>query len=912
MTKCAACDADISETSRFCSSCGASVNSDAFATRTVMTPNPAAASPAPARSSGSNGSPSPRTAFSSARATSRFEPGALLAGRYRIVALLGRGGMGEVYRADDLTLEQPVALKFLPDEVAGNESNLARFRNEVRVARQVSHPNVCRVYDVGQIDKQVFLSMEYVDGEDLASLIRRIGRLPADKGVEIARKLCAGLAAAHEKGVLHRDLKPSNVMLDGRGQVLLTDFGLATVAEQVSAAEIRNGTPAYMAPEQLSGKEVTVQSDIYALGLVLYEIFTGKRPFEASSLAELMRAQSETTPTSLTSLVRDLDPAVERVILRCLDPEPSRRPPTALAVAAALPGGDPLAAALAAGETPSPKMVAAAGQGVGLAPGIAISLLAAALVSLTGFYLLEAHRSALEKLPTPYSGEILAQKARDIVRNLGFTDPAADDFYAFEWNTSLIDYAETHDRPAPDWNRLLAQRPAPLQFGYRRSPQPLTALGFRSDLLTPGVVDRSDPPLITSGMIDLTLDPQGRLLRIERAQEQLQKPASNVQQIDWKPLFDAAGLDQSKFQSAEPLWTWLATSDTRVAWTGTWPESERPLRVEAASLRGNPVAFSLIGPWTKPRRMPSDSNSGRQLQLILFAMLALVIIIGGGWLASRNLSQGRGDREGAWKLACWVAAIMMGVWLTEAHFTVSIGTFGMFLVALASAIFYAYTIYVMYIALEPHLRRRWPRTLISWTAILNGQWRDPIVGRDVLIGIVCGLGIDFMAQGVDALALGSNVSPHTRSLDVLQGLRSTLGILFEDVPRGMRGFLLFFLVLFLLRAILRNQWLAVAAFIAIFSLQDLLVSHHPVIDGAENLVSYAAIALVAWRFGLLAIAMLFWSTDLIENMQATLHGGAWYLGETLFLVLCIVALAAWACYTSMAGQKLWKTNLLET
>src|SRR5579862_277674 len=199
----------------------------------------------------------------------RFAPGAIVAGRYRIVALLGRGGMGEVYRADDLTLEQPVALKFLPQEVSGNESNLTRFRNEVRVARQVSHPNVCRVYDVGEIDGQVFLSMEYVDGEDLASLIRRIGRLPAGKGVEVARKLCAGLAAAHEKGVLHRDLKPSNIMLDGRGQVLLTDFGLAAVAEQMSAAEIRNGTPAYMAPEQLAGKEVTVRSDIYSLGLVL-------------------------------------------------------------------------------------------------------------------------------------------------------------------------------------------------------------------------------------------------------------------------------------------------------------------------------------------------------------------------------------------------------------------------------------------------------------------------------------------------------------------------------------------------------------------------------------------------------------------------------------------------------------------
>src|SRR5438105_8083825 len=119
--------------------------------------------------------------------------------------------------------------------------------------------------------------MEYVDGEDLASLLRRIGRLPEDQALDIARQLCAGLAAAHAKGVLHRDLKPANIMLDGRGQVVITDFGLAGLAEQIQGADIRSGTPAYMAPEQLAGKEVNARSDIYALGLVLYEIFTGRR-----------------------------------------------------------------------------------------------------------------------------------------------------------------------------------------------------------------------------------------------------------------------------------------------------------------------------------------------------------------------------------------------------------------------------------------------------------------------------------------------------------------------------------------------------------------------------------------------------------------------------------------------------------
>src|SRR3954469_11463312 len=205
---------------------------------------------------------------------SRFPPGTLFAGRFRIVAPLGRGGMGEVYRADDLRLGQTVALKLLPDALAPDAGRLAQFHNEVRVARTIAHRNVCRTYDIGDADGRPFMTMEYVDGEDLASLLRRIGRFPQEKALEVARQICAGVAAAHERGVLHRDLKPANVMIDGEGHVRLTDFGLAMIAtagsdpKSGSDPDIRAGTPAYMAPEQLAGREVTSRSDIYGLGLI--------------------------------------------------------------------------------------------------------------------------------------------------------------------------------------------------------------------------------------------------------------------------------------------------------------------------------------------------------------------------------------------------------------------------------------------------------------------------------------------------------------------------------------------------------------------------------------------------------------------------------------------------------------------
>src|SRR5690349_1847109 len=297
----------------------------------------------------------------------RFPAGTVLAGRYRVLGLLGQGGMGEVYRAYDLILNQAVALKFLP-QAQMSEAALARFRNEVRIARQVSHPNVCRVYDIGYVEGLHFISMEYLDGEDLGSLLRRIGRLPQDKAIEFTRKICAGLSAAHERGVLHRDLKPSNIMIDGRGHVRITDFGLAALAQEIALGDIRSGTPAYMSPEQKAGREVTVRSDIYSLGLVLHEMFTGRK-----------RGDSQSSPSEI---VKDLDPAIERVMLRCLEDDPKRRPQSALNVAMALPGGDPIAAALAAGETPSPEMVAASTEKEGLSPRTAWLCLAAAIISI--------------------------------------------------------------------------------------------------------------------------------------------------------------------------------------------------------------------------------------------------------------------------------------------------------------------------------------------------------------------------------------------------------------------------------------------------------------------------------------------------------------------------------------------------
>jgi len=835
----------------------------------------------------------------------------LLAGRYRIVALLGRGGMGEVYRAHDLMLGQEVALKFLPEVAASNPAALARFYNEVRIARQVSHANVCRVYDLGEVDGQPYLSMEYVDGEDLGSLLRRIGRLPSDKAIEIARQLCAGLAAAHAKGVLHRDLKPANVMLNGRGHVVVTDFGLAALADEIPGEEIRNGTPAYMAPEQLAGKEVTVQSDIYSLGLVLYEVFTGKRAFEASTLAELVRLHTETTPLSPSSLVKELDPAVESAILRCLDPEPSNRPSSALAVAARLPGGDPLAAALAAGETPSPQVVAASGSTAALPWKIGLPALALAIAGLAVFAILIATSSMIEKAQLPKPPEVLADKARELIQRLGYTDPPRDFAYAFDDDQDFLNAVEKADRPLPNWDEIARSRPSPFKFWYRQSPEPMLAVGLRNELLIPGEIQENDPKPTMSGMIDVQLDPEGRLTYFQALPPEREDPPGQTPPPDWNALFVAAGLDISKFQPEVPMWASLAASDVRQAWSGQWPGyRNRPLHVEAATWHGRPVFFSLSGPWNRSARMPSSkaAGAGDLATRILLTVILFVPILAAVFMARWNFVRGKGDRPGAMRLAILIGSLHIALWMFLAHFS-SVGNFILLLVlGISTTLFWSGAVWVLYLAIEPYVRRYWPQAIVSWTRALTGRWRDPLVGRDVLYGVMLGIlvcdiyGLRFHLEG------HFGAPPANPATDYLGSARMALGAWLRNVPGSITFTLLVFLLLFLLRVSLRKSWLAATGFVLLFTAFKSVSSDYPGVEWPMQAILYTALAAGALRFGLVALAAALFTAETALNIPITLNPSAWYFPNASLALATIAALAIWGFYTATAGQSPFKND----
>jgi len=903
--RCDSCGTDNPARGRVCSSCGQLLVSDALAT--FSSPEPA---PRPAPSPGASASPS-RSSPTSGQ-DGRFAPGTVLAGRYRIVALLGRGGMGEVYRADDLTLGQRVALKFLPLVTSGGEEMLARLRGEVRIARRVSHPNVCRVYDVGEAEGVHFLCMEYVDGEDLASLLRRIGRLPTDKAAEVARGVCAGLAAAHEKGVLHRDLKPANVMLDGQGQVLLTDFGLAALADQVAGTDLRSGTPAYMSPEQLENSEVTARSDIYALGLLLYEIFTGKRAFEARTLAEAARSRREGTPPNPSSLVTDLPATLDRVILRCLERDPANRPPSALAVAQALPGGDPLAAALAAGETPAPQVVAAAGSMTGLSRGAAAAGMGAVIVGLALVWAMSVGGSGLSALGLESSPEVLTQKARETLRRLGYEATPMDTAQGLTFDTDFMRYVESNDKPRPDWRTVLSGRPSPLSFWYRSSPHSMTVLGFMDDTLTPGIVTPDDPAPTLSGMTSVHLDPQGRLTYLQVIPQEKEEATPPYPAPDWAPLFAAADLDVARLQPAAPVWVSLAASDVRAAWTGAWPGSIRHLRVEAAAWHGKPVFFALTGPWTRASRMqPSEQTSGEKARDILGIAVLLSMLAAAALLARLNYSRGRGDRLGAVRLGSLVFLLGLALWLCRGHFVTGGALFAILIAAVANSLFFAGFTWVMYVALEPYVRRHWPQTIISWSRLLAGRLRDPLAGRDMLFGVLFGLVWALTYHALFRLQGTLGAPPYLGSTDFLLGGRRMLGHGLMHGLYSIRGALTLFFLLFLLRALLRRQWLAAVAFVLLFTSLKVLGSDHPGVEAPVQVMIYSIAVIVVLRFGLVSLAAGLLVADLLLNAPVANSLSTWYAGSTVFLFASILGLAAWGAYTSLAGQPLWKGDLFE-
>lgn len=870
--RCPSCSADVAPGQSSCPSCGTAFSSQP--TLSIQT-TPAGATAAPQAKD-----------VAAPRAGTEFVPGTILAGRYRIVARIGRGGMGEVYRADDLRLGQTVALKFLPQSMSGDPAALSRVDHEVSIARRIAHPNVCRVFDIAESGRGTFITMEFIDGEDLASLLRRIGRLPPDKGLQIAHQLCAGIAAAHELGVIHRDLKPSNVMLDGRGKVRITDFGLAVVAHELGEQDAYAGTPDYMAPEQLAGGTVTFRSDVYALGLILYEVFTGIPAFGSSG--GLLRQRAQKTPVRPSSVVKGLDPAIERVVLRCLEQNPQARPASAIEISAALPGGDRLRAGIAAGETPTPETVAAAGAPVFVSTARAFALLALVLVSMAATVVLAGFGTAVGLSPADKPPDFLVERARAIIARFGYHQPAGDDASWFAMNRDYF------SGPARRVNQLVG---GPVKFVYRQSSRPMVPMDYF------GMVSEDDPRPVPGDFL-VVLDARSHLLEFV-AQPSVGAKAPIA--ANWNLMLEEAGIPLDRVSERDIDWVPPVPYEFRRTWQAA--DSGLAYDITAASFNGQPVYFRVAPAGSKPGA--AVVTRSQRLRGLSFLSAVAVLAIGGMYLARRNLRRGRGDRKGALRIAGFIFASGFLTWLFSAHHVAAGGDeYNMFIGGCGQALYVAAFMWVLYLALEPYVRRRWPEMLISWTRVLSGDLRDTRVGRDILMGAAAGgllAAVHLSVTALPAWANIANIAPATSSVWSMRGASAFVSAISWQAMIAVQDALACIGLLLLATVVMRHFRVAL-----VFT----VVALGFVVLPADNLAIAVPAALVAavtvffllFRFGLLSIVVTLFFFDMLKRTPLTFDFSRWYVWRSMFALAVLTSVAVFAFVAVLGGRPIFNAD----
>ena len=308
---------------------------------------------------------------------------------------------------------------------------------------------------------------------------------------------------------------------------------------------------------------------------------------------------------------------------------------------------------------------------------------------------------------------------------------------------------------------------------------------------------------------------------------------------------------------------------------------------------------------------PHEVTPGEKAAGIFFVCLVFVIIFGAAFLARSNVKRGRVDRRGAFRLAFFVFCASMALWLCRSHIGFAAGIFGSFITATSTALFMAGTIWVLYLAVEPYVRRNWHQALISWTRLSSGQWRDPLVGRDVLFGIVLGIVWSLIYEVRFLVAERLGLAPALMGTEYLLGARAALSAWVAQIPNSVQATLIFFFMIFLLRVVFRKQWLAAAIFTLIFTLLKLAGSNNPMVDVPAQLTIYAIAAVVVVRFGLIALSAGIFTANILLNIPVTTNVAEWYAASAAVALLGILALAVWAFHTSLAGRTLFNRDLFE-
>ncbi len=332
--------------------------------------------------------------------------------------------------------------------------------------------------------------------------------------------------------------------------------------------------------------------------------------------------------------------------------------------------------------------------------------------------------------------------------------------------------------------------------------------------------------------------------------------------------------------------------------------------MEAASWLGKPVFFKLIGDWTKPDRMKVlEDPLSKRLSGIIYIGVLLAGLLGAAFLARRNFRQGRSDREGAFRLALVMFVFEILLWLCRGHLVAGLGTLGLFIIACATGLFVSAMVWMLYLALEPWVRRRWPHAIISWSRLLTGQFRDALLGRDILFGVMLGVVwiLIFQLRSIPEMHMGA--APWLGSSAYLTGGREALGAWLAQIPGSIIATLLFFLLLLGLKALLRKDWLAAIVFVAIYALPRAFGSSYVAVELPTQILIYAIAVLIVYRFGLVALACAIFTINMLASVPLIADASAWFFATSVLALLSVVVLAGWGFYHSLGGEPVWRPEM---
>jgi Protein kinase domain len=816
--------------------------------------------------------------------------GTMIAGRYRLVAPIGRGGMGVVFRAEDTELSQTIALKFLSPALQQRPDAVEFLRREVRIARQITHPNVVRIFDLDAADGEMFISMEFVAGEDLASLVRRVGPLPAAKVMQIARQLAAGLAAAHDAGILHRDLKPGNVMIDGAGNVRILDFGIATPVDDERALRRPSGTPGFLAPELLKGHKPTQRSDLYAWGVVVYYAATGKLP-------DVAKPTDQTADNPLDSA--RLDSELAACIWSCLETDPARRPQSTHDLVAALSTVDPLREALEAGRVPSPEQVTSATSWQP-SNGRLDLLMMAGLVLLALIVLLADRTLFLSRCGLVKSPVVLQEIAAQALVSLGHPVPEGPVLTGVILDTNCLQYVRDDRELNDPWPKVSAGEIPAVSFWYRQGDRRLPA---------PALLGESDSVRLTQalpGTTTVRLDGRGKLLSL-RAPLASPNEQAAPSTVSWKKLFELAGLAWSEFQETTAYRLPTVFADEAHAWEGPFPANPtQHVKVTAAALGGRVVFFEVDPPWQSLRSRNATVEPTRQSELFiaLRTTLWLVATCVAAVLAWRHVRQGHADWRGAWRVTACVLVLVALAWLSGSRHTfVAAAELSAALLWLNVIVSCGAVAGMAYLAVEPSARRWWPWSIITMRRVLSGRLMDHGVWTDALLGMVVGLGSLVMRQ-LDTLTnqlLGVRVSglnefdPSQNLLDNF-GLRYRIAVFITALLLAVLESLLLLTIVVALKKLTRSTLVAAVVLVLLFA--SLSIFGRGIVSPIDWLARTLLWSIAAWlllRYGLLATIAALTTFYAVNNAPISLDWSRWY-AVTGFFVVTTVAAALVVCW----------------